>query len=133
MPERKYTEAQKQSAKKWDAANLDRLSLALPKGDKERIKAHAVERGESVNGFIKRAIDEAMERDKSPAAPGSPAEAVTGVGSILAPESLQAAQAAAQAAGEEVPVFLSRAIEAQAKRDKVTHAFNLNVAETDEE
>lgn len=60
----RYTEAQKQSAKKWDAANLDRLSLALPKGDKERIKAHAEERGESVNGFIKRAIDETMKRDK---------------------------------------------------------------------
>lgn len=60
----RYTEAQKQSAKKWDAANLDRLSLALPKGDKERIKAHAAAQGESVNGFIKRAIDETMQRDK---------------------------------------------------------------------
>ena len=65
MPERKYTEAQKQSAKKWDAANLDRLSIALPKGDKERIKAHAAGRGESVNGFIKRAVNEAMERDNA--------------------------------------------------------------------
>ena len=65
MPERKYTEAQKQSAKKWDAANLDRLSIALPKGDKETIKAHAAERGESVNGFIKRAVNETMDRDNA--------------------------------------------------------------------
>ena len=28
------------------------------------IKAHAETRGESVNGFINRAIDEAMDRDK---------------------------------------------------------------------
>ena len=60
---RKYTEAQKQRAKKWDAANLDRVSIALPKGKKDTIKAHAEARGESVNGFINRAISETMERD----------------------------------------------------------------------
>ena len=62
---RKYTEAQKKSAKKWDAANLDRVSIAMPKGQKDTIKAHAEARGESVNGFINRAIDETMERDKA--------------------------------------------------------------------
>ena len=60
---RKYTEAQKQSAKKWDAANLDRLSIALPKGQKDVVQAHAAAHGESVNGFIGRAIVETMERD----------------------------------------------------------------------
>ena len=60
---RKYTEAQKESAKKWDAANLDRISIAVPKGKKDTIKAHAEAQGESVNGFINRAIDETMERD----------------------------------------------------------------------
>lgn len=70
---RKYTEAQKQSAKKWDAANLDRVSIALPKGKKDTIKAHAEARGESVNGFINRAISETMERDS-----GAPAAAEEG-------------------------------------------------------
>lgn len=60
----KYTEARKNGNKKWDAANLDRVSVALPKGQKEIIKSHAEGRGESVNGFINRAISEAMERDK---------------------------------------------------------------------
>ena len=32
---------------------------------REVIKAHAAARGESVNGFISRAINEAMERDRS--------------------------------------------------------------------
>ena len=62
---RKYTEAQKKSAKKWDAANLDRVSIAMPKGQKDIIKAHAEARGESVNGFINRAIDETMDREKA--------------------------------------------------------------------
>lgn len=70
MPEsRKYTEAQKQSARKWDAANLDRISIAVPKGQKDAIKAHAEARSESVNGFINRAIEETMQRDN--AAPGA--------------------------------------------------------------
>ena len=42
----------------------DRINLIVPKGEKEIIKAHADKTGESVNGFINRAIDETMERDK---------------------------------------------------------------------
>lgn len=42
----------------------DRINLTVMKGQKDIIKAHAEERGESVNGFINRAIEETMERDK---------------------------------------------------------------------
>lgn len=59
------SEAQKKSAQKWDAANLDRVSVAMPKGMKDRLKTHAATQGESVNAFINRAIDETIERDKS--------------------------------------------------------------------
>ncbi len=65
----KYTEARKEGNRKWDAANLDRISIALPKGQKDTIKAHAEARNESVNGFINRAISETMERDSG--APGT--------------------------------------------------------------
>ena len=66
MPEsQKYTEARKRGNRKWDAANLDRISIAVPKGQKEVIKAHAEARGESVNGFLNRAVSETMERDKA--------------------------------------------------------------------
>lgn len=60
----KYTEARKQGNKKWDAANLDRISIAVPKGEKDKIKTHAESMGESVNGFINRAIENQIERDK---------------------------------------------------------------------
>ena len=70
MPEsQKYTEARKRGNRKWDAANLDRISVAVPKGHKEAIKAHAEAHSESVNGFINRAIEETMQRDN--AAPGA--------------------------------------------------------------
>ena len=59
----KYTDNKKKSNQKWDSNNLDRFSLALPKGSKDRIRDHAQKRGESVNGFIGRAVNETMERD----------------------------------------------------------------------
>ncbi len=49
---------------KWNRANYDRIELIVQKGRKAEIKAHAESQGESVNGFINRAIDEAMEREK---------------------------------------------------------------------
>ena len=48
----------------WIAEKLDRINLTVPKGRKEINKAHAAAHGESVNGFINRAINEAMEREQ---------------------------------------------------------------------
>ena len=59
----KYTEARKTANKNWDSKNLDRISVALPKGSKEALKAHAESNGESVNAFISRAIMEVTEMD----------------------------------------------------------------------
>ncbi len=63
MAQQKYTAARKEGNRKWDAQNLDRISIALPKGSKDKIKAHAEKRGESINGFVGRAISETMQRD----------------------------------------------------------------------
>mgnify|MGYP004468155109 FL=1 len=41
----------------------DRINLTMPKGKKEIIQDHAAAQGESVNGFINKAIDEKLERD----------------------------------------------------------------------
>lgn len=58
----------------WQKENMDRISLALPKGRKDQIKAHAQKCGESVNGFISRAITETIERDDAQEIPGEPQE-----------------------------------------------------------
>lgn len=47
----------------WQRENVDRVNLTMPKGRKAIIQAHAEAHSESVNGFINRAILEAMERD----------------------------------------------------------------------
>ena len=52
---------------KWQndyiAKTYDRINLTVDKGKKDIIKEHADKRGESVNAFINRAINETMERD----------------------------------------------------------------------
>jgi hypothetical protein len=58
-----YSEARKNANKNWDSKNLDRISIALPKGSKEALKEHAEKQGESINAFIKRAIMEVTEMD----------------------------------------------------------------------
>ena len=48
----------------WISENLDRINLTVVKGKKDVIRAHAEGRGESVNGFINRAIESMLEQDK---------------------------------------------------------------------
>lgn len=48
----------------WQKTKLDRISLTVPKGKKEQIQGHASAHGESLNGFISRAIYETMNRDQ---------------------------------------------------------------------
>ena len=57
------SKAQQKAVNKYMAANYDRINLTVPKGKKEAIQAYAAAQGESVNGFINRAIDHEMERD----------------------------------------------------------------------
>ncbi len=57
------SKAQQKAVHKYVKNNYDRMELTVPKGRKDTIKAHAEARGESVNGFINRAISETIERD----------------------------------------------------------------------
>ena len=63
------TEKRKETMMEYAKKNLKRIPLDVQKEHYERIKFHAESRSETVNGFIKRAIDETMERDNS-TAPG---------------------------------------------------------------
>lgn len=58
------SKAQQKAVNKYMAANYDRINLTVPKGQKEAIKAHAESKGESVNSFINRAINQTIETDK---------------------------------------------------------------------
>ena len=57
------SKAQQKAQNKWIAKAYDRINLTVPKGQKERLQAHAEAHGESVNGIINRAISETLERE----------------------------------------------------------------------
>ena len=62
------TEAQKKAQRKY-MENVATIQIRTTADQRDTIKAHAEARGESINGFINRAISETMERDNgAPAA-----------------------------------------------------------------
>lgn len=111
-----------ESIKRYEDKAYDKVLVRMPKGQKEIIQAHAEANGESVNGFINRAIGEAMGTNPRKGHQ-EPAGAHGGSGYILTPTAAKTAQEAAQRAGETVPAFVERAVETQAQRDKVAQSF----------
>ena len=70
------TEKRKEYMYQYAKEKLKRIPLDVTKSTYEEIKIHAEAHGESVNGFVKRAISEAMERDKAAQdPPDGPSEA----------------------------------------------------------
>ena len=57
------TKAQQKAVHKYVKENYDRLSIAVSKGRKGDIKAHADVAEQSVNAYVVQAVDERMERD----------------------------------------------------------------------
>ena len=70
-----YSESSKAASMRYAAKNLKRVPLDMQRTQYDGLKAHAEARGETVNGFIKRAISEAMARDNTA---HGPAEGLAG-------------------------------------------------------
>ena len=115
--------ANQRAVNKYVKNNYDRINVTMPKGKKELIQDHAATVGESVNAYINAAIDDRMEQE-SPGASIRPSEAPAtqdGTGVVYLPsETINAAQQAAEAAGEAIPAFIARAVETQAQRDALS-------------
>lgn len=152
------SKAQQASVNKYVKANYDRINITMPKGEKDVVQDHAAALGESVNGFIVRAVRERMERDSGGAvAPGAvqegagtapagrvvyrvpsgtpsestqePAESTAGAGVVsLPPDTLEAAERAAKRTGETVAAFVARAVADQEKRDDKAFKLGINPA-----
>ena len=74
------SEARKRANDKY-IEKLDEIKVRVPKGRKAELQAHAEQQGESLNGFIVRAIDETIERDNGTGGKGCLLYTSTGVGS----------------------------------------------------
>lgn len=121
-----------ESIKRYEDKAYDKVLVRMPKGRKDEIQTFAAQTGESVNGFINRAIGEAMGEappenaakvgDIKTAQNAAGAPQGTG-GAILTPETLKKAQEAAQNTEETVSAFVSRAVDTQAQRDRLMQAM----------
>ena len=59
------SKAQQKAVSKYMKENYDEIKVRVEKGKKDIIKAHAESRGESVNSFIGRAIEQTIEQDNT--------------------------------------------------------------------
>ena len=58
------SKAQQKATNKYVKNNYDRINVTFPKGQKEIIKAAAENAGETVNSYIKKAVDDRLESGK---------------------------------------------------------------------
>lgn len=58
------SEARKRANQKY-IDSLEEIKVRVSKGRKSEIRTHAEQRGESLNAFVNRAIDEAIQRDNA--------------------------------------------------------------------
>ena len=65
--ETKVSKAQQKAVAKYMKNNYDEIKIRVEKGHRDVIKAAATAAGESVNGYIKKAVDQRMERDSTAA------------------------------------------------------------------
>jgi predicted HicB family RNase H-like nuclease len=63
MDKKPVSEARKRANAKYNAKAYEQLPARVKKGRKEKIMNHADLKGESLNSFINRAINETIKRD----------------------------------------------------------------------
>ena len=59
----RYPEAQAKAAKKYLKESVEDIRIRVPKGQKDIIKAAAENAGESLNTYVRKSIDQRMERE----------------------------------------------------------------------
>ena len=59
------SEAQKRAVAKYNNANYDKLTVRIKMGQRDILKAHAEEKGESLNGWIVSAIRDKLKQEKN--------------------------------------------------------------------
>ena len=100
------SKAQQKCVSRYEAANYDKILVRLPKGQRETVKAQADAAGKSLNAYLIGLIER-----ETPAPAHQDMEHLT-------PEAMNTAIAAAEAAGEPIQDWITRAIKDTASRDE---------------
>ena len=59
------SDARRRANEKWLKEKVEEVKFRVLKGKKAVIQEHAAAKGESVNAFLNRAVDEALKRDSA--------------------------------------------------------------------
>lgn len=59
------TTAMIRASNKYEAEKVERVLFRVPKGKKKLLQQHAAAQGELLSAFLKRAVNEALKRDKN--------------------------------------------------------------------
>lgn len=123
-PERRKAMAERSDAlKKAQQKYMERFAVArirMERGKYEAVQEYAEKRGKSVNALVVDLLDQTISCTTAGAAPEA-AGGPQGARVVSLPsKTIEAAQQAAKAAGETVPVFIDRAIEETADRDALS-------------
>ena len=102
--------AKKASNARWDAENMAYQTVKVKKQLLQDFKTACSERGEKVNAVLRGAMEHYITCMTAPA-PEAP--------QYLTPEAMEQATQAAQAAGEELEAWITRAINDTAQRDSM--------------
>lgn len=113
------SDAKKKANAKWDSENMATLACKVKKDHADRFKAYCAEIGKTSNAVLRDCVLSCIGGES----PQELTEAARGAEAILTPGTLKAAQEAAQMAEETLSEFISRAVDTQAKRDKVMFAM----------
>ena len=105
------SKAQQKCVSRYEAANYDKILVRLPKGQRETVKAQADSAGKSLNAYLVGLIEGETPAPAPAPAPQAP--------QYITPEALDKATQAAQAAGEELEAWITRAINDTAQRDNI--------------
>lgn len=108
---RPASKAQQKAQNKWIANTYDRINLTVDKGYRATIKAYADMSGESVNGFINRAIKSIINGVQPTESP------VSASALLVVSDDIARVNAHIEATGETTGEFIHRAIGDTIDRD----------------
>lgn len=114
------SDAKKASNAAWDAANMAYQTVKVRREILDAFRAACAARGDKVNTVLREAMEAYTGGTLQQTAPASTAEAVQRAEGIrLTAEDEARGRAAAEAAGETVEAWISRAIKDTADRDEI--------------
>ncbi len=129
------SEKKKASNAKWDSANMATVGCRLRKEQAEAFREYCQMQGMTSNTALKNYVLGCLKAEYVvlPQQPTeAPVRAANPLANIITLDALRAAQKAAQATGEDIPAFMTRAVDRAVRTDEAAWSIGVNPATGEE-